>query len=144
MLVSMVPIVELRGGIPFGVSLGLTHWLVLTAAIIGNLLPVPFILVYIRRLFAWMCTKARWLNRLVAWLERKGMSKSETVYRYQLLGLFVLVAIPLPGTGAWTGTLVAALMDIRLKNALPAIALGVLAAAVIISVLTYGVVFLIS
>ena len=138
-LVSMVPVVELRGGIPFGVAAGLPVWLAFLAAVIGNLLPVPFIIVYIRRIFQWMRKRLPWLNRIVDKLERKAHLKGQKVTRYKYLGLMIFVAIPLPGTGAWTGSLAAAFLDMRLKKALPPIAAGVLIAGVAISVLTYGV-----
>lgn len=141
--ISMVPVVELRGGIPFGVAQGLGHWTALGVCVVGNLIPVPFIIIYIRRIFHWMRRMSPWLDRKVAWLENRGNSKKELVARYQMAGLFLLVAIPLPGTGAWTGALVAALMDMRLKQAFPAIVLGVMAAGVIVSIITYGVTFLI-
>ncbi|MDE6880662.1 MAG: small multi-drug export protein [Oscillospiraceae bacterium] len=135
----MVPVVELRGGIPFGVAAGLPVWLAFLAAVIGNLLPVPFIIVYIRRIFQWMRKRLPWLNRIVDKLERKAHLKGQKVTRYKYLGLMIFVAIPLPGTGAWTGSLAAAFLDMRLKKALPPIAAGVLIAGVAISVLTYGV-----
>lgn len=139
MLMSMVPVVELRGGIPFGVALGLDIWEAYIAAVIGNLIPVPFIIVFIRRIFAWMRVHLPKLGNLVDKLERKAHLKGKTVTKYKYLGLFIFVAIPLPGTGAWTGALVAAFLDMRLRNALPAIFLGVLTAGVLISALTFGV-----
>ncbi len=138
LLVAMVPVLELRGAIPFGVSQGLTIWEAIGAAVVGNLLPVPFIILFIRRIFAWMRRNMPRLDGLVTRLENKAESKKDIVRRYAFWGLVVLVAIPLPGTGAWTGALVAALMDIRLKRAFPAIAVGVVIAAVIVSVITYG------
>ena len=139
MLVSMLPVVELRGGIPFGVTAGLPVWAAFIAAVIGNLIPVPFIIVYIRRIFQWMRKRLPRLNSLVDALERKAHIKGEKVTKYRYLGLMILVAIPLPGTGAWTGSLAAAFLDMRLKNALPAIIAGVLIAGLAIGLLTYGV-----
>lgn len=138
LLVAMVPVLELRGAIPFGVSQGLTIWEAIGAAVVGNLLPVPFIILFIRRIFAWMRRTMPRLDGMVTRLESRAESKKDTVRRYAFWGLVVLVAIPLPGTGAWTGALVAALMDIRLKRAFPAIVVGVVIAAVIVSVITYG------
>ncbi len=138
-LVSMVPIVELRGGIPFGVTLGLPVWAAYVAAVIGNMLPVPFILVYIRRIFQWMRRRLPRLNSLVDALERKAHLKGRTVTRYKYLGLLLFVAIPLPGTGAWTGSLAAAFLDMPLRKAVPSIFAGVLIAGVAISALTFGV-----
>lgn len=139
MLVSMVPVVELRGGIPFGVTAGLPVWLAYLAAVIGNIIPAPFIIVYIRRIFQWMRRKMPRLNKLVDKLEQKAHTKGQSVRKYKYLGLAIFVAIPLPGTGAWTGALVAAFMDMPLRKAIPSIIIGVLVAGVAISILTYGV-----
>ena len=141
-LVSMIPVVELRGGIPFGVAQGLPVWTAFLAAVIGNMLPVPFIIVYIRRIFQWMRRRLPWLNSLVDRLERKAHLKGRTVSKYKYLGLILFVAVPLPGTGAWTGALVACIMDLRLKSALPAIFSGVLIAGAIVSAITMGIVSL--
>ena len=143
MLVSMVPVVELRGGIPFGVARGLPVWAAYLAAIIGNILPVPFILVYIRRIFQWMRRRLPRLNRLVDKLEKKAHLKGQKVTKYKYLGLMLFVAIPLPGTGAWTGALAAAFLDMPLRKAIPSIFAGVLAAGIAISILTFGVASLI-
>ena len=139
LLVSMIPVVELRGGIPFGVAAGLPVWAAYLAAVIGNLIPVPFIVVYIRRIFMFMRQHMPRLNSVVDKMEQKAHLKSAAVLKYQYLGLAIFVAIPLPGTGAWTGALVAAFLDMRLKKALPSIAGGVLSAGLIISILSYGV-----
>ena len=142
LLVSMVPVVELRGGIPFGVARGLPVWAAYLAAIIGNFLPAPFIIVYIRRIFQWMRRRIPRLNRMVDALERKAHLKGQKVTRYKYLGLMLFVAIPLPGTGAWTGSLAAAFLDMPLRKALPSVIAGVLIAGLAISVLSYGVVSL--
>jgi uncharacterized membrane protein len=139
MLMSMVPVVELRGGIPFGVALGLDIWPAYVAAVIGNMLPVPFIIIFIRRIFQWMRVHMPRLNSLVDKLEQKAHLKGRTVTKYRYLGLMIFVAIPLPGTGAWTGSLVAAFLDMRLRKALPVVFLGVLIAGILISAITFGV-----
>ena len=136
-LLSMVPVVELRGGIPFGVSMGLSYPAAIAAAVIGNMLPVPFIIVYIRRIFQWMRRKSPKFEGLVSRLEERGRRKGRLIHRYQLIGLYILVSIPLPGTGAWTGALAAAMLDIRLRRAVPVIFLGVLTAAVVMSFVTW-------
>ena len=138
-LVSMIPVVELRGGIPFGVAAGLPVWAAFLAAVIGNLIPVPFIIVYIRRIFQWMRDKLPSLNRVVDALERKAHLKGRRVNKYKYLGLALFVAIPLPGTGAWTGSLAAAFLDMPLRKAIPSIIARVLIAGMAISILTYGV-----
>ena len=137
MLVSMLPIIELRGGLPFGVALGLPYYLAFPAAVIGNLIPAPFIIVYIRRIFKFMRRHMPRLNGLVDKLEQKAHLKGETMRKYELFGLWLFVAIPLPGTGAWTGCLAAAFLDIRLKKAMPAVILGVLTAGTIMMTLTH-------
>ena len=139
LLVSMIPVVDMRGGIPFVVASGLPVWAAYLAAVLGNLLPVPFIVVYIRRIFLFMRQHMPRLNSLVDRMEEKAHLKSASVLKYQYLGLAIFVAIPLPGTGAWTGALVAAFLDMRLKKAMPSIAGGVLSAGLIISILSYGV-----
>ena len=138
--VSMVPIVELRGAIPIGFLLDLPLWLCFTVSCIGNFLPVPFILLFIRRILNWM-KGVRFLrfDKIALWVERKAQKHSAKVMKGVASGLFVFVAIPLPGTGAWTGSLVAALFDMRLKYAIPAIALGILVAGVIMSLVSYGI-----
>lgn len=138
-LMSMAPVVELRGGIPLGVGLGLPLWQAYIAAVIGNMIPVPFIIIFIRRIFGWMRTHSELLGGLVDRLERKAHLKGQLVSKYKYLGLMILVAIPLPGTGAWTGALAAAFLDMRLSKALPTIFLGVLIAGLAVSALTYGV-----
>lgn len=138
--VSMTPILELRGGIPFGTALGLTYWQALTAGVLGNMVPVPFIIVYIRRFFLWLRERFPKLGGAVTRLEDKAHLKGRAVTKYRYLGLYILVAIPLPGTGAWTGALVAALLDIRLKKAVPAIFFGVLTAGLIMTLLSQAVV----
>lgn len=137
-LISMVPVIELRGAIPIGVGAGLDLPLAIAVSIIGNLVPVPFIIIFIKKIFAWMRTNIKKLDGLVTRLEKRAESKSETVQKYAFWGLFILVAIPLPGTGAWTGALVAAMLEMPLKKAFPAIALGVLGAAAIVAFVTYG------
>lgn len=139
MLVSMVPVVELRGGIPFGVAAGLPVWLAWLAAVIGNILPTPFIIVYIRRVFQWMRRRMPRFNGVVDKLEQKAHLKGKSVTKYKYLGLAIFVAIPLPGTGAWTGALAAAFLDMPLRKALPSIIAGVLVAGIAISILTFGI-----
>ena len=136
--VSMVPVLELRGAIPLGLSLGLKPWMCYGAAVLGNMIPVPFILLFLRGLFRWLRKFPRF-DRLIAKIEEHGRSKGDVVLKYRFWGLLILVAVPLPGTGAWTGSLVAALLELRLKRALPAIFLGVLVAGAIVTAASLGV-----
>ena len=138
LFISMVPIIELRGAIPVGFALGLPLGLNYLLCVIGNFLPVPFILLFIRKILSWM-KKVKRLDKIAIWLEEKAEKKSDKVMKGVASGLFLFVAIPLPGTGAWTGALVASLFDMRMRYALPAIFLGILAAGVIMSLLSYGV-----
>ena len=128
-LVSMIPIIELRGGIPFGVALGLPYQEAFVSAVIGNIIPAPFIIVYIRKIFMMM--------RVVDKMEKKAHLKGQKVSKYKYIGLWLFVAIPLPGTGAWTGSLAAAFLDMRLRKAFPAVLLGVLTAGCIMTALTH-------
>ena len=135
----MVPVIELRGAIPAAVLAGLDIRVALIVAIVGNLVPVPFIIVFIRKIFKWLRQKSRWLGDMVRRMEEKADAKKAQVLRYEFWGLLLLVAIPLPGTGAWTGALVAAMLDMQLKRAFPAIAAGVVVAGLIVTIATYGV-----
>lgn len=138
-VMAMVPVIELRGAIPYGAGIaGLPIWQATLIAVLGNLLPVPFLVVFTRDIFSWMRKKSDKLNNIVQMMERKADRNKDVVLRYEFWGLMILVAIPLPGTGAWTGALVAAMMDMQLKRAFPAIALGVVAAAFIVTWVTYG------
>lgn len=138
--ISMAPIIELRGGLPYGIALGLEYPLALTAAVLGNMVPVPFIIVYIRHIFTWLRKRSRWWDEKITRLEKKAHLKGRVVRKYSAIGLCILVAIPLPGTGAWTGALVAAVLDMRLKNAIPSIFLGVCIAAAIMTMVTFGLI----
>ena len=137
---SMLPVGELRIGLPYGIALGLEYPLALMAALLGNMVPVPFIIVYIKRVFEWMRRHMPRLDALVTRLEDRANLKGETVQKYGPWGLLLFVAIPLPGTGAWTGALIAALLDLRTSKAVPVIMLGVCIAAAIMTLVTYGVI----
>ncbi len=138
-IISMVPVIELRGAIPLGVLNGLDVGTAMLVSILGNLIPVPFIIVFIRKIFKWMQTKNETLAKVVHKMEEKADKKKDQVLKYEFWGLLILVAIPLPGTGAWTGALVAAMLDMQLKRAFPAILLGVIIAGIIVTSATYGV-----
>ena len=135
--VSMVPILELRAAIPLGCALGIPWQVCYPLCVIGNLLPVPFILLFIRRILSWMKT-VRFFSPIANWVEKKGQKHSARVAKGAAIGLILFVGIPIPGTGAWTGALIAAMLDIRFRYALPAIALGVLLAGFIMAGASYG------
>lgn len=140
-VVSMLPIVELRAAIPIGASLGLPVWQAAVVSIAGNILPTPFIIAFVRTVMDWLRQKSERMRKFVAWLEAKGTGKkADRVRQAEFWGLVLFVAVPLPGTGAWTGALIAALLNIRMSHSLPAIVLGVLIAALLVSLATAGVV----
>ncbi len=132
-LISMVPIIELRGAIPVAYSAGLNLYIALIVAIIGNIVPIPFIIMFIKKIFAWMSKRKGFLARIVVKMENKANSKKGTIEKYGPWGLWIFVAIPLPGTGAWTGALIAAMMGISLKKSFIPIAAGVVTAGIVIA-----------
>lgn len=138
LFISMVPVIELRGAIPYATGMGLSPWIAIPVAMIGNLIPVPFIILFIKKIFAWMRKQSGWLNRIVDKMEAKAEKNKEKVLKYAFWGLTLFVAIPLPGTGAWTGALVAAMLDMPLKKAFPSILIGVVGAGIIIAFVSYG------
>ena len=138
---AAIPVLELRGAIPLGVAAGLPPAVACVTAIAGNLLPVPFIMLLVRHVFDWL-RHTRLLGAKIEWLERHAHIKGRVVQKYRLLGLVILVGIPLPGTGAWTGALVAALLDIRIRTALPSILLGLILAGLITTAVTMGLIHL--
>ena len=140
-IISMVPILELRGGLLAAgpAFLNVPMWRAIPVGIIGNLLPIPFILLLITKIFDWMKGTKR-LKPVVEKLEKKAMSQSANIEKYEFWGLVAFVGIPLPGTGAWTGALIAALLGIRFRKAFPAIVIGVCLAACIMTIISYGIV----
>ena len=143
-LISMVPLIELRAAIPYGLALAeqfaLSPLLIYVVAIIGNCLPVPFILFFIRKILAWMqASRVGFFRKVGTFVVEKGERGFARVQKYANVGLFLFVAIPLPGTGAWTGSLIAALLDMKKHYAFLSIALGVITAGIIMSLITGGV-----
>ncbi len=138
--ISMVPVLELRGAIPAGVASGLDVITATVVSVIGNMVPVPFIILFIRKIFDWMRRVSEKFDSIVTYFEERAEKHRGTVDKYKFWGLFIIVAIPLPGTGAWTGALVAAMMEMRLKDAVPAIFMGVIGAGIIVALATAGVV----
>lgn len=135
-LISLLPILELRGGLIAASLLGIEYWVALPICIIGNLLPIPFILLFIRKVLSWL-KKTKPFKKLVEKIEEKAEKNKGKITKYAKWGLFLFVAIPLPGTGAWTGALVADALDIHVKKSFPVIALGVLTAGIIMVIFAY-------
>ena len=135
-LLSMMPIIELRGGIVAAKLLNIELLPAMIICFIGTILPTPFILLFIRKIFDWM-RNTRFV-KLVNRLEEKGKSKFAQIEKYETFGLLIFVAIPLPGTGAWTGSLVAALMKMPYKNAMISVVGGTLIADIIMCLFSYG------
>ena len=136
-LISLLPILELRGGIIAAKILGVSFLRAFAICYVGNILPVPFILLFIRRIFRFL-KKFRRVENTIEKLEARSIRKADKIVKYRLWGLLLFVAIPLPGTGAWTGALAADLLDIRIKHSFPVICAGVLIAGLIISAFSYG------
>lgn len=136
-IISMIPILELRGGLIVSKLLQVPITTAIPLCIIGNIIPIPFILLFIRQIFKWM-KKIKLFRGLVEKLETKAMGKSDNIKKYEFWGLVLFVGIPLPGTGAWTGSLIAALLDIDFKKAVLAELLGIAIATVIMSLFSYG------
>lgn len=140
--ISMLPLVELRGALPVALATGISPIAAILITVIGNVLPVPFILLFIRPIFTYLKKHGK-IGEIITKIEKRALSKSGDISKRNIIGLIIFVGIPLPGTGAWTGALIAALLDMRIKYAFPAIALGVLIAAVIMTVVSVcGISFL--
>ena len=137
-IVSMIPLIELRGGLIAAALLGMPVAEGVLYCLAGNIVPVPFILLFITPIFAWL-KKTKLFRPLVEKLEAKSISKSDRIQKYEFWGLVLFVGIPLPGTGAWTGALIASLLNIKLKKAVPAIFLGLLLATTIMCIITYAI-----
>ena len=136
-IISMTPVIELRGSIPYGAAVGLPAWETIILSIIGNMIVTPFVIVCIRGVLKWL-KSTKLFRGLAEWSERKVMKNKSRIQKYEFIGLALLVGIPLPGTGAWTGAMLAGLLGMRLKTALPAIFIGVIIAAIIVGGVSYG------
>lgn len=135
-IISLLPIIELRGGLIAAAILGVPWYVAFPICFVGNMLPIPFILLFIRKIFK-LLKKIKWLQKPITVLEAKTRKKGERIQKGWLIGLILFVGIPLPGTGAWTGALAADLFDIRIRHSLPAIALGVAIAGAIMLIVSY-------
>lgn len=141
LLCSMIPIVELRGAIPVGfLAFGMPWWLAYILAVIGNMIPVPFILLLIRKVLFWMETcRVKFFNKVAGWLQRKAAKNTDKITKYGFWGVCIFIAIPLPVTGAWTGSLVAATIKMPFWKAFLSALLGVMIAGVVVSLICFGI-----
>lgn len=138
---SMLPIIELRGAIPMGAAFGLPWWQTYLISIVGNMLPVPIILLFVKSVLTWMAgCKVKFFNKVANKMFEKAEKNREKIEKYAFWGLTLFVAIPLPATGAWTGTLVAALFDMKFWKSLLSALIGVMIAGVVMTLISYGVV----
>ena len=143
-LISMIPLLELRGSILVAGILLQTPWLpTYLSAVVGNMIPIPFILLFIKAIFNFM-RKIKGIQKFPEWCEKKALKHSDQIEKYGYFGLFLFVAIPLPGTGAWTGSLAAVLFGLDFKKSLLAVLCGVMTAGLIMSIIAYGASGLIS
>jgi uncharacterized membrane protein len=136
-IVSMMPVVELRGAIPFGVSLGMDWREVYLISVIGNIIPVPFIILFFRPLIEYF-EKTKLFGKIASKLRHRTNAKIEGLNKYKMLGLFLFVAIPLPGTGAWTGAAIAGLLKMRIKHSFFPVFFGVIVAGILMMGISYG------
>ena len=137
---SMIPIIELRGAIPMGFAFGLPWWQSYILAVVGNMLPVPFILLLIKAVITWMSrSKVKFFNKVAAWLNKRVEKRRDKIEKYSFWGVCLFVAVPLPVTGAWTGSLVAAMIDMKFWKAFLSCLFGVMIAGVIMTLVSYGV-----
>lgn len=134
---SMLPIVELRGSIIFAAATDMPCVWVYVISVIGNMLPIPFVILFLRPVLNWLKT-TKHLSGIANWLQERSMKKAGKILKYEMLGLFIFVAIPLPGTGAWTGAIIASILNMRISRALPPIFLGVLTAGFLMLAGSYG------
>ena len=138
-IVSLMPLLECRGGIIVGRLLGLPLMSTIIFSVIGNIIPIPFILLFIKKIFKWL-RPTKFFGPIVTKLENRAMNKSNALDKGEFLGLMLFVGVPLPGTGAWTGSLIAALLEVDFKKAILAVLLGIVMATVIMSVVSYGLI----
>lgn len=137
---SMIPIIELRGAIPLGAALGLPWWQSYLLAVVGNMLPVPIILLFVKAVLDFMLRcRVKLFNKVAAWVYAKAEKNRARIEKYSFWGVALFVGIPLPMTGAWTGSLVAAFINMRFWRAFFSALIGVLAAGVIMTLISYGV-----
>ncbi len=136
-IVSMLPIVELRGSIIFAATQNVPWFTAYWVSVLGNIIPIPFIILFLRPILNYL-RQTKHLAKAANWLAERSMKKADKILKYEMLGLYIFVAIPLPGTGAWTGAIIAALLDMRVSKAFLPIVLGVMTAGIIMLAGSYG------
>ncbi len=137
---SMLPIIECRGAVPLGAALGLPLWQTALFSIAGNMLPVPIILLFVKAFLNWLRnSRVKFFNKVSAWLDRKIEKNKGKIEKYSYLGVLIFVAVPLPGTGAWTGSLIASVLGLKGKKTFWAVLAGVACATAIMCIISYGV-----
>ena len=137
-IISMVPLVELRGAVPLGVAIGMPVYELYPLAILGNMIPIPFLLFFGEKILDWVCTLRPFTRPATAY-KQKLLSKTDQVTKYARIGLFLFVAVPLPGTGAWSGALIATILKMPKTKALLSIFCGVIMAGIIMLIASHGV-----
>ena len=139
LICSMLPIIELRGAIPMAAAFNMPWWQAYLLAVVGNMLPVPVILLFIRQFLTWAAgSRIKFLNKLANWLNKKVEKNRPKIEKFAFWGLCVFIAIPLPTTGAWTGSLVAAMIDMKFWKAMLTAFVGVLIAGTVVTAIVYG------
>lgn len=138
-VISMIPLIELRLAVPLGIAVGMPWLQTLVIAIIGNVLPIPFIILFAEKLLDWL-SRLPFFAKFANWYKAKLENKKDKVTKYARIGLFLFVAVPLPGTGAWSGAAIASILKMPVRKAFPSIALGVVAAGIIMTLISQGAV----
>ena len=142
-IISMLPILEMRGGMIAATLMNVPYVQALIVCMVGNILPIPFLLFFISKLLNWM-KKFKTMGRFARWIENHALKKRGTIDKFGFWGLIIFVGIPLPGTGAWTGSVLASLLEIPVKKSSLAAGIGVCLCAVIMSIITYLIPWLIN
>jgi uncharacterized membrane protein len=139
-VVSMTPVLELRAALPMGIAAGIPIVPLYILCVVCNMIPIPFIILFMRKILVWMQKKGGKLQKTADWIENHAQKKLLIYQKYELLGLYIIVALPIPGTGAWTGGLVASFLGMRLKHAVPVILAGVMTAGLLMLLISFGLI----
>ncbi|HEY8361916.1 MAG TPA: small multi-drug export protein [Tissierellaceae bacterium] len=137
MFFSMLPVIELRGAIPLGISLGLSPVHSAALSMIGNIIIIPFLLKLLYPIMFYL-EKTYIFSKTIGWIKKRSIKKANIVKKYSLIGLFIFVAIPLPGTGVWTGSIIASLLKLNVRKAFFSMSFGIIIAGIIVLIVSYG------